>query len=53
MCKTISHAVYTCSLIINCILFINEHKVQNQYITEMLSKAFDKKQATQKISGKH
>ena len=32
-CKTISHAY--------------EHKLQNQYMKEMLSKAFDTKQTTQ------
>ena len=36
-------------LIINCVLFSNEHKVQNQYMKEMLSKAFDRKQTTKKF----
>ena len=26
---------------INCFLFLNEHKVQNQYMKEMLSKAIE------------
>ena len=32
---------------INCVLFWNEHKVQIQYMKEMSSKAFDRKQTTQ------
>ena len=28
---------------INCFLFLNEHKVQNQYMKEMLSKAIENK----------
>ena len=28
-------------------LYLNEHKVQNQYMKETLSKAFDTKQTTQ------
>ena len=32
---------------INCVLFKNKHMVQNQYMKEMLSKAYDRKQTTQ------
>ena len=39
-------------LIINCVLFSNEHKVQNQYMKEMLSKAFGRKQTTQNFFSK-
>ena len=44
MCKPINHAFDECSL--------NEHKVQNQHMKEMLSKAFNKKQTTQNVSSK-
>ena len=36
--------------LLNCVLFYNEHKVPNQYMKEMLSKAFDRKQTTRNIS---
>ena len=35
---------------INCVLFLNKHKVQNQYMKDRLSKAFDRKQTTQNFS---
>ena len=35
----------------NCVLFLNEYKVQN--MKEMLSKAFNGKQTTQNFSSKH
>ena len=38
---------------INCGFFLNKHKVQNQYMKEMLSKAFNIKQTTQNFSSKH
>ena len=54
MCKTISHAVSTCSFKYKlCVFFLNKHKVQNQYMKEMLSKAFNIKQTTQNFSSKH
>ena len=37
---------------INCVLFKKEHKVQNQYMKDMLSKSFNRKQTTQKFSSK-
>ena len=35
---------------INCVLFLNKHKVHNQYMKDMLSKAFHRKQTTQYFS---
>ena len=35
---------------INCVLFLNKHKVHNQYMKDMLSKAFHRKQTTQNFS---
>ena len=37
---------------INCVLFENECQVQNQYMKEMLKKAFNRKQTTQNFSSK-
>ena len=39
-------------LIINCVLFWNDHKVQNQYMKEMLSEEFNRKQTIQNFSSK-
>ena len=51
MCKTISHAVYACSYKYKlCFVLKMEQKIQNQYIKEVLSKAFNRKQTTQNFS---
>ena len=53
MCKTKSHAVNACSF--KCklwVFFKNEYKVQNQYMKEMLSKAFSRTQTTQNFPSK-
>ena len=53
MCKTISHAFNACSFKYKlCFVFLKNHKVQNQYMKDMLSKAFNRKQTTQKFSSK-
>ena len=52
MCKTKSHAVNACSFKCKLWFFKNEYKVQNQYMKEMLSEAFSRKQTTQNFPSK-
>ena len=46
MCKMISHAV-NALIYLNFVLCYNEHHIQNKYMNEMISKAFNRKQPTQ------